>query len=164
VAEETRREGGEDAAAKVLAARARRLAVPTQRDREPPVPALTFEVGTERYALPLDGVVRVERLRAVARLPGGQMGLVAVDGRPCPLVDLPAFLGQGGGAPLERRWVIVLGRASPELALAADGVDLTALPREALTGGVAPRIGVTEDARVVVDAAALLAEGREGQP
>lgn len=156
---EKRTESAEAAVARVLADRARRLAVRARAPREAEdVPGLAFDVGPERYAVPLDAVLRVERLRAVARLPGGVARLVAVDGRPCALVEVRDLLGAPASPAAEpRRWVIVLGRTTPELAVAADAVDLAALPRPALAGGgPAPRLGSTEDARLVLDGAALL--------
>lgn len=152
-----------DPAERVLAARARALAAPPPAPGEEMAPVVTFDAGPERYGLTMDAVLRVERVGEVARVPGAApevLGLVAVDGRPCPLVDVPSLLRAGGpGGP--RRWAVVLGRRTPELALAADTVDLGAVPR-ALLGGAGPRLGLTADARQLLASTALLPARRGG--
>lgn len=149
-------------ARRVLAQRARALAVP------PPAPAgetlelVAFEAGPERFAIAVGAVLRVERVGAVARVPGAGpevIGVLSVDGRPCPLVDAPALLGAApAGAP--RRWAVVLGERAPEVALAADAVDLLRVLRAELAGAPPPRLGITADARVVLDGAALTGGAR----
>lgn len=160
------REGNIDAeaerAARVLADRARALAPPAEDRDDRSLPVVAFEAGPERYGLTMDSVLRVERVGAVARVPGaarGIIGVVSVDGRPCPLVDVAALLGGTAAPGPARRWAIVLGRRSPELALAADTIDLAAVPG-GLSGGAPPRLGTTADARVVIDATALLSPPR----
>jgi chemotaxis signal transduction protein len=103
-------------------------------------------------------VLRVERTGAVARIPGGPRGVAGVanlHGLPLPLVDLPALLAVPGAAAEARRWSVVLGRRGPELAVAADALELVDVPREALAPS-GPRLGVTADGRVVLAAEALL--------
>lgn len=156
-------EHGEDAAARVLAARARALAAPPPAPGEETAPIVAFDVEAERYGVTLEAVLRVERVGEVARVPGAApevLGLVAIDGRPCPLVDVPALLHAGApGGP--RRWAVVLGRRAPELALAADAVDLGEAPR-ALLAGPGPRLGTTADARVLLASPALLPTPQPG--
>jgi hypothetical protein len=149
---------GEDRAARVLAERARELAKPPPGRGEESVPVLAFVAGPERYGLTLDAVIRIERVGAVARIPGAPpevVGVFAVDGRPCPLVDVAVLLGASAAAGPPRRWGILLGRRAPEIALAADGIDLDHVPRAALTGE-GPRLGVTGDARIIVGSAELV--------
>jgi chemotaxis signal transduction protein len=150
----------EERAARVLAARARALAVRPGEAGEELVATLAFDAGGERYALPLGAALRVERVAGVARVPGspaGYVGLVNLHGKPCPLVDVPALLGVPGAAPAARRWAVVLGARAAELALAADAVEIEGVPRARLHAAGGPRLGVTADARVVLDPAALLA-------
>jgi hypothetical protein len=153
----------EQRAERVLAARARALAAPERAEAERMLPVAGFEAGPERYGVTLDAVLRIERIGAIARVPGagpGVVGVLSVDGRPCPLLEVPALLGTGEPSPgAGRRWAIVLGRRTPELALAADGVDLVQVPG-GLHGGAPPRLGTTSDARVVLDGAALLSPPR----
>jgi chemotaxis signal transduction protein len=147
-------------AARVLSARARALAARPAGPREEVVPTLAFDAGGERYALPLAAALRVERVEAVARVPGapvGHVGLVSLSGKPCPLVDVPALLGVPGAVAAARRWAVVLGARAAELALAADAVEIEDVPRSRLRAAGGPRLGVTADARVVLDPAALLA-------
>ncbi|WP_242341539.1 MULTISPECIES: chemotaxis protein CheW [unclassified Anaeromyxobacter] len=159
-------EGEERRAAGVLAERARALAVPPA----PPLAegerldVVAFEAGPERYAVTLGAVLRVERVGAVARVPGAAadvVGVMSVDGRPCPLVDAPALLG-GGAAAAPRRWAIVLGRRAPELALAADVIDVLRIARAELHEAAPPLLGTTGAARVVLDGAALLGDAPPG--
>jgi chemotaxis signal transduction protein len=109
----------------------------------------------------MDAVLRVERLDRIARVPAADpavLGLVNLAGHPCPVLDVPALLGAAPPAP--RRWAIVLGRRAAELALAADAVEIGRVPHEGVlpAAGGPPRLGLTADARVVLDAAALLGE------
>lgn len=149
---------GEDRAARVLAERARELAIPPAAPGPEVVPVLAFEAGPERYGLTLEAVIRIERVGAVARVPGAPpeiIGVFAVDGRPCPLVDVAVLLGTSAAAGPPRRWAILIGRRAPELAVAADGIDLDEVPRADL-GEEGPRLGTTADARVVVGSSHLV--------
>jgi chemotaxis signal transduction protein len=163
-----RAEDGADAEARarsILVERARLLARPLSGRIEETVPVLAFRAGDERYAIALPGVVRVERVKGVARVPGADaavIGLFNLDGRPCALLEVPALLGTGSARTEARRWAIVLGRGGPELALAADGVDLEQLPRARLRRRHGARAGLTQDARVILDAEAILASGGGG--
>lgn len=151
------RETDAEREARVLAERARRLAPPPGRAAAAAMPVLAFDAGEDRYALTLGAVLRLERAGAVARIPGASpeiAGAIALEGRPCALLDLPALLR---GAPAAaRRWAIVLGRRGPEVAVAADRVDLAELPAGLPAPAAPPRLGVAADGRVVVDGAALL--------
>jgi hypothetical protein len=156
----------EEPAARILAARAERLAAPPPAPGEAALAALAFDAGAERYAVPLAAVLRVERAVGFARLPGappGHLGLVNLDGRPCPLVDVPALLGVPGAAPAPRKWAVVLGGRAPDVALAADAVGIEQVPLDLLGGAAGPRLGVTADARVILDPAALLGDAAEGE-
>lgn len=146
-------------AARILAERARRLAAPPEPPAEDAFPAVAFEAGAERYAIGMEHVLRVERASSVARLPGAArevLGVTIVEGRPCPLVDAPALLGGAAPPDAPRRWLVVLGRRGPELALAADAVDLVRIERGGLHPARPPRLGTTADARLVLDGGALV--------
>jgi chemotaxis signal transduction protein len=153
----------------VLAERARALATTVAAGAAAEgVAALAFDAGGERYALPLSAVLRVERSGAVARIPGaplGVAGLVNLHGTPLALLDAPALFGVPGAAPAAgRRWSVVLGRRAPEVAVAADTVEVLSIPRERLGEPVAQRLGVLDDARVVLDPLALLDPAAPGPP
>jgi chemotaxis signal transduction protein len=159
----------EERAARVLAQRARTLAVPAPSPAGETLELVAFEAGAERYAVTIAEVLRVERVDAIARVPGAGpdvIGVLSVDGRPCPLVDAPALLG-ASAATAPRRWAIVLGLRTPELAIAADTIDLLRVTRAELSGAASPRLGTTRDARIVLDGAALVGEPsparREGE-
>jgi chemotaxis signal transduction protein len=161
------RDGGEAEppearAARILVERARALAQPPDRKVEETVAVLAFRAGDDRYAIGLQGVVRVERVARVARVPGADgtvIGLFNLDGRPCALLEVPALLGTGAPRKDPRRWAIVLGRKGPEVALAADGVDLDRIPRARIVRGKGVRAGLTADARAILDAEAILGAG-----
>lgn len=159
----TKRGAEAEVAERLLAARARALGEPPPSPGEETAPVVAFDVGPERYGVTMDAVLRVERVGEVARVPGARpefLGVVTIDGRPCPLVDVPALLRAGApGAP--RRWAIVLGRRAPELALAADTVDLREVPR-ALLSGAGPRLGSTAEARQLLASPALLPGSHAG--
>lgn len=149
---------GAEAAARLLADRARTLAAPPPPPGEESVAVVAFQAGEERFAVTLEAVLRIERVETSARVPGAPpevLGVIAVDGRPCPLVEVPALLGAAGSPGPARRWAVILGRRIPEVALAADAVDLVVVARAGLSGG-GPRLGVTADARQVLSSAALL--------
>lgn len=153
---------GEDLAARILAARARELARPPPEQGEESRPVVAFGLGEERYGVTLEAVLRIERVGAVSRVPGAPrdvIGVVPVDGRPCPLVDVAALLGAAAPLATAPRWAIVLGRRAPELALAADTVDLAEVPSAALAGE-GPRLGTTSDARQLLGATGLLSTTR----
>ena len=159
-------ESGREREARVLAARARALAAPPPAPPEDVIATIAFDAGAERFALSMDVVLRIERPGRVARVPGAApeiLGVILVDGRPCPLVDVPTLLG-AAATPAERRWAVVLGRRSPELAVAADTVDLLDVARARLVPARPPRLGTTADARVVLDGAALLAAPAPERP
>jgi chemotaxis signal transduction protein len=151
-------ESERDRVERVLAERTRALAVPLEAATEQALRVVAFEVGAERYAITMDAVLRVERVGAIVRIPGAAadvIGVFSVDGRPCPLLDVPALLGAAAAGPA-RRWAIVLGRRVPEVALAADTVDLDQVVGARLDARRPPRLGTTADARVIMDGAALL--------
>jgi chemotaxis signal transduction protein len=151
------RETDDQRARRVLAQRARALAVPPASPPGESLDLVAFEAGPERFAIPVGAVLRVERVTALARVPGAApevIGVLSVDGRPCALVDAPALLG-AARATAPRRWAIVLGERSPEVALAADTVDLLRVLRVELSAAGPPRLGITADARVVLDGAAV---------
>jgi chemotaxis signal transduction protein len=148
-------ESERDRVERVLAERTRALAVPLEAATEQALRVVAFEVGAERYAITMDAVLRVERVGAIVRIPGAAADVIGVDGRPCPLLDVPALLGAAAAGPA-RRWAIVLGRRVPEVALAADTVDLDQVVGARLDARRPPRLGTTADARVIMDGAALL--------
>jgi chemotaxis signal transduction protein len=143
----------------ILAARARELAQRPGATSADAIDVLTFSAGAEPYALELTGVLRVERVERVIRVPRSARGLVGLfnlQGRPCALLDAPALLEVPGEVPRARRWGVVLGRRHPELALAADVVEVDRIERPPAQPGPY-RLGSTADARILLDAAAFLA-------
>ncbi|MBI4083561.1 MAG: chemotaxis protein CheW [Candidatus Lambdaproteobacteria bacterium] len=133
---------------------------------------IEFGVAGERFALDLACLHGSAKPTAVAPAPGAPphvRGFVAWRGEMLPLIDLPVWLGAGQGTVQGRvqapRYVVVLGEARPECALAADSLDrMPALHRAALQAPPAslkgPRtacvLGITTEGTTVLDGATLL--------
>lgn len=158
----------EDGVQELLAARARALARPPARevDRDQ-LQLLTFSLGGERYAIELRHVVEVFRLSSLSLLPGAAaptLGLAAWRGELLPVLDLRRILGLPAPGLDDLRFAIVLGEERAPVAVLADAVnEVLSTARERVgppPEGVAVRRdcvrGVTEDARLVLDAERLL--------
>lgn len=144
----------------VLTERARALARPP--DPGPPpgerVSALWFRVGAERYAVEIARVREVRKLESFAPVPGAPapfLGVTMLRGVVLPVADLRAALGRPatGLSDLSRLVVLAdVGLLVGDLeAVAPVRVDDLAPPPE----GARFVRGVTADARVLIDAAAL---------
>jgi purine-binding chemotaxis protein CheW len=153
---------GEERARRALQERARALAVPPSTEVRRVEAAVAFEAAGGRFALAADRVLRVERARPPAPLPGAPrfvLGLVPVAGRPWLLLDVAALLGPAPPRTSPPRWAVLLAAPRAEMALAADAVQLMDLAPDELHPTPDPervRRGLTADARLVLDAAALL--------
>lgn len=151
--------------------RARALArIPSQ----PPAPSEVIEVATftlsgERYAVETKYISKVVRLTDFTPVPGTPEflgGVLNLRGEILALIDLRAFFGiaQPGLTDLSR--IIVLGLDRDEFGIMADAVqEVTTLRVDEVFeapgslpggGGRAALLGVTADARIVLDGAALL--------
>ena len=158
----------------ILAERARLLA----RVPDPPPNATeiltvaTFALGNEQYAIEsrlLRGIVRVSDVTPVPDTPGYLVGVANVRGEMLPLVDLRKLFGVTVKGLTDLSRIAVLGLERAELGLLADAVhEVTTLRRDDLLGppgpvaGIGPDylLGVTEDALIVLDGEALLADPR----
>lgn len=163
------RPGTEDRTQDVLATRARALARPPARevvrDR---LQLLTFSLGGEHYAIELWHVVEVFRLRSLSLLPHAAaptLGLTAWRGQLLPVLDLRQMLGLPARGLDDLGFAIVLGEERAPIAVLADALnDVFSTARDGVRPapeGVAVHRdyvrGVTEDARLVLDAERLLA-------
>jgi len=158
----------------ILAERARLLA------RVPAVPAgaseilsvMIFTLGNERYAVEsrfLRGIVRVTDITPVPETPDFFAGVTNVRGEILALVDLRKLFGIAVTGLTDLSRIVVLGLERAELGLLADAVhEVMTLRRDALleppgpVAGIGPDtlLGVTEDALIVLDGEALLADPR----
>jgi purine-binding chemotaxis protein CheW len=163
-----------EGAAAVLAERARLLArVPAAPPAATEVlSVLTFTLGHERYAIEsrfLREIVRVTDITPVPDTPEFFAGVANVRGEILALVDLRKLFGLAVTGLTDLSRIVVVGLLErAELGLLADAVhEVTTLRSDGLLpppGPVATApdclLGVTEDALVVLDGEALLADPR----
>jgi purine-binding chemotaxis protein CheW len=170
-------------AREVLEERARVLA------RVPPAPpwagetieVVTFALASEQYALPTRFVREVVRLADPTPLPGAPpflAGVLNLRGDLLALVDLRPFLGTAAHEATGPARVLVLGDGRAEFGILADAAHEVRILRADEVLGPPPAAGsagrewlrgVTREALVVLDGAALLQDGRlfideEGPP
>ncbi|HUQ82395.1 MAG TPA: chemotaxis protein CheW [Gemmatimonadaceae bacterium] len=152
----------------VLEDRARDLAAPLVElsDGAAGDATLVIRRGSERFGIPLDAVVEVQRGPSMTPLPTAAapvVGVIGWRGRILTVIDIAAS-GASIGADTEWRAVIV-GRSRARIAIFADAVDETRVieageirpPDEvALRSEHAPLRGITADALIVLDGEALL--------
>jgi purine-binding chemotaxis protein CheW len=160
-----------DAELRLLEDRARALARPIDRttaDRGHA--AVTFTLARERYMVDARYVHAAFRLRQLVRIPGATLPVVAVTrwrGDVVTLIDIRSLVGAPTGALDDLAVVIILGGDRPEFGLLADALEESArisdedvLPLQSRRGAEGDREivrGVTRDARLVLDAPALIA-------
>jgi len=88
--------------------------------------AVTFRVGSERYALPVERVREIQQIVAFADVPGGAgavVGMVDVRGEIVPVVDARALIGMPPQPyTLDTPMIVALGPAGP-VAFVVDAVD-----------------------------------------
>jgi purine-binding chemotaxis protein CheW len=158
----------------VLAERARRLALATER-AEPAVAALEllpFRLGREHYAIETRYAREVVRLTAFTAVPSTEdflLGVANLRGEIVPVFDLMRFFGFASQGLSDRSRVIVVGGAEVEFGIIADlvqaieRVPVAALVADAVfegqRGGECVR-GVTREAMIVLDGAALIKDRR----
>ncbi len=135
-----------------------------------------FSAGGANYAVETRYVRRVVKPDGCTPVPGtpaALLGLVNVSGEVLAVFDLPAALGvgagRGGGAPGAVAFVVVLGDGRDDLGVAAEEVhevrslragELLEPPGALEAVGRHLLLGLTADALLVLDGAALLADDR----
>lgn len=152
----------------IMEERARKLAqVPEARYAGETYEVLTFGLGAERYCIETRYTREVVRLVDYTPIPGTPdfvVGATHLRGEVVCIIDLRKFFGvaQRGLSDLSR--VIVLGTETTELGIVADQVfEVSGLraqeilhPPESTEVGHEYLLGVTRDAAIVLDGAALL--------
>ncbi len=158
----------------ILDERARALARVPPR---PPTAAEVIEVAVfvlddERYAVETGHVRRVVRLDGLTPVPGAPealAGVVNLRGEVLAVFDLRALVGLPRREPTELTRVVVLGADRDELGILADAavevrdlrIDAIHDPPGSVEAPGRPLLrGVTADALIVLDGAALLADPR----
>lgn len=158
----------------VLVERARRLAVAAEPE-EAAVEALEvlpFRLGREQYAIETRFAREVVRLTGFTAIPGTEnflLGATNLRGEIVPVFDLMLFFGFASQGLTDRSRVIVVGGEEVELGIIADSVQaVSRLPVDAIIadaafegarGGECVR-GVTRDAMIILDGAALVKDQR----
>jgi purine-binding chemotaxis protein CheW len=110
----------------VLEARARALAESRVHEQPEMVTVLAFQVGGERYAVPIERVDHVLESRGLCPLPGAPryvLGALGSRSRVVPVLDLRQMLGLEGGGMADLSKVIVVEVAEEFFGLAAELVD-----------------------------------------
>jgi purine-binding chemotaxis protein CheW len=158
----------------VLVERARRLALVAERPEAAfgALELLPFRLGREHYAIETRYAREVVRLTDFTSVPSAEdflLGVANLRGEIVPVFDLMLFFGFASQGLSDRSRVIVVGAAEVEFGIIADTVQAVMhLPAEALVadaafegerGGECVR-GVTRDAMIVLDGAALLKDRR----
>lgn len=110
----------------VLEARARALAESREEEQTEILTVLAFQVGGERYAVPIERVEHVLEARGLCPLPGAPrhvLGALVSRARVVPVLDLRQLLGLEGGGMSDLAKVIVLEVDEEAFGLAAESVD-----------------------------------------
>jgi chemotaxis signal transduction protein len=155
----------------VLEERARAIARPLAEPdaHHAQLDVVVFLLDDEHCAIETGYVRSVAPLGSVTSLPDSPdafIGLTNLHGEILPVIDLPRSAGGARSRPPARPWIVVLGDERAEFGLAVDRVvevrtiradDILAPSRPDEQGW---RRGVTKDALIVLDGAALLKDRR----
>jgi purine-binding chemotaxis protein CheW len=110
----------------VLATRARALASSREEVRPAVLTVLAFQVGGERYAVPIEQVDHVLESRGLCGLPGAPrhvLGALVSRSRVVPVLDLRQMLGLEGGGMSDLGKVVVVDVAGEAFGIAAEQVE-----------------------------------------
>lgn len=133
---------------------------------------MRFALGNEEYALETDCLREVLRPREITPLPGTPgflAGIANLRGQILAVFDLRHLFGLAAGGETELSRVIVLGRERVEFGILTDAVHGVGLlradearePPGSVTGMARDFVrGVTADALILLDGAALLSDSR----
>ena len=133
---------------------------------------LRFKLAGEHYAIDSSCVLQVLALSDLTRMPGAPahlLGVTNLRGQVLPVFDLRVLLGVVRPALCDMTRLLVLGKDEAELGILADAVEeISAIdpaqvlqPSQPLSGLERACVrGVTADALIVLDGAALLADRR----
>lgn len=126
-------------------------------------PHVVVRMGAARIGIPADSVVRAlsapEQFTPLPRRHGALLGMLAVDGRPVPVIDLSCWVALVGvSAGDERLRRVVLLRAGERMAaLRVDSLE----PLAALPAGAVVRLCHDNDSEQLFHSAALLPDSGE---
>ena len=158
----------------ILEARARALARPPAPDAAPgeEITVVKFGLGEETYAIEAGFVREAVKFLDFTPVPGAPdflIGVMNLHGEILPIVDLKRFFGVAPKGLTDLTRILVLGRDGPEFGVLADAAyEIAGLRIADLNDPVTPVAGigrkylkgVTAEALVVIDGAALLGDER----
>jgi purine-binding chemotaxis protein CheW len=157
----------------ILDQRAEKLAVPleTEADETASIEILTFRMGGERYALETRYILELTRVAMLTEVPGCPafvLGITNFRGDVLAIIDL-CTLFQVTDVTRDNPWMLVLGEERAEFGIVIDdafdvcSIDISGIfPLPISVSGVQHNLlrGVTDEAMMVLDGAALLADER----
>ena len=157
-----------------LEERARTMAAPISEPARQSdlMEVLAFSSAGERYAIEVRYVHSVTPLAGVTMIPGASRvfsGVANMRGEIIPIIRLAELLGLAGRVAAAVPWMLVLGEGQPDIAIAiGQEVETRTLNLDEIIGSEAAeeaamarlRKGVTKDALIILDGAALLADPR----
>jgi len=160
-------------ARQILEQRALELAVPLESvaDETDSIEILTFRMGGELYALETAFILELTRVAALTKVPGCPAfirGITNLRGDVLAIVDL-CTLFQVANESRDNPWMLVLGDDRAEFGIVIDdAVDVSSINTRdifatpvSVSGAQHDLLrGVTEEAMLVLDGAALLADER----
>jgi purine-binding chemotaxis protein CheW len=161
-------------AREILAERARRLALAAERPAAAvdALELLPFRLGREHYAIETRYTREVVRLTGFTSVPSAEgflLGVANLRGEIVPIFDLMLFFGFPSQGLSDRSRVVVIGIDDVEFGVIADSVQAVAhVPADALVAdavfegkrGRECVRGITRDAMIVLDGAALIKDRR----
>lgn len=167
------RQDSVEQARRILDQRARELAVPlpSDADETDTIEILTFRMGGELYALETNFILELTRVTTLTKVPDCPAfvhGITNLRGGVLAIVDL-CTLFQVVGDLHDQPWMLVLGDERAEFGIViAEPVEVCSIntcevfPTSVSVSNVQRDLlrGVTEDAMLVLDGAALLADQR----
>ena len=153
--------------------RARALArPPAQSEETDAIAVMTFALGTERYAIETEYAREVVRLTDFSPVPGAPdfvLGVTNLRGEVLCLVDLRTFFDVPSNGLTDLSRIVVVGIETAEFGILVDeAFEMATLrpndvvpPSESVAGiGREYLLGVTREALIVLDGAALLRDPR----
>ena len=152
---------------RILEARALAIASARETAAVATLPVVAFQVGGERYAVPVEEVFQIVDAGSLSPLPATPawlLGAAVARARVVPVLDLRQLLGLDGGGMNDLAKVLVVEHGGEAFGLAAEVVEgQLELPRDALaTAADGPFAWIAPDRLSVLDLGKLGAAAAHG--
>lgn len=153
---------------RILQARALAIASARETVAVATLPVVAFQVGGERYAVPVEEVFQIVDARALSPLPAAPawlLGAAVAQARVVPVLDLRQLLGLDGGGMTDLAKILVVEHGGEAFGLAAEVVEgQVELPRDGLTAAAdGPFQWIAPDRLSVLDLGKLGAPAAPGR-